>query len=343
MLRRAPIALVACLVVSASASASVPVVPGEPLPVFVSSCAVMFGVRSAGSSTTRAGFLGGGTAYTTREDKRIERIFNLTGYDSTSFQRIADRLCGNVPAELAAAGYTVRTDSAQTHFIWADREAEGQSSPQEQKLEGTRYLAFARTGTTIIDPWIVGGLKGPKLQDWETTVANQYKLRPVRVLYFVDFATIDAAKGGRFLGLNVAEVSSTLQVTVGASVSSYDASDAKCSRGAPFGKHKAREFCGMRNNKAFQQGQYQLPDEDERAFRDPILSVDDVTSAGQRVADALSSVLPRRNKTESNTKEFNVAVDMARYETRAIEGAAGVLAKVMAAIDNPSLRKGEKR
>jgi len=347
MLRRAFLALAALATLAGSATASpaaaIRHADRDPSPVFVSSCAVMFGVRSAGSSTTRAGFLGGGTGFMEREDKSIVRIFNLTGYDSTGFQRIADRLCGDVPAELSAAGYQVRTDSAATHFIWADRDSTGQTSPQDQKLAQTRYVVYARAGAPILDPWIVGGMKGPKLQDWETTVARQYGLRPVRVLYFVDFATIEASKGKRFIGLNVAEVSSTLQVTVGASVSSYDAASAKCSRGAPFGKHKTREFCSMRGNSAFQQGQYQLPDDDERAFRDPVVSVDEVTSGAQKFVDGLSAVLPRRNKTVSDTKEFNVAVDMSRYEARVIEGAAGVLTKVMAAIDDPSKRKNEKR
>ena len=131
-------------------------------PVYVSSCAVMFGVRSSGSSSTRAGLFGNADAGKMRIDTEVQRIYRFTGADTATFQRITDALCGGASATLTAAGYQVLTDSAKTHFIWAEKDSAGQTSPQEQNLGQTRYLVFAPQGTPIGNPMVVGGGQGRK-------------------------------------------------------------------------------------------------------------------------------------------------------------------------------------
>ena len=327
--------------------ATLPAIPRRAVraadPVYLSSCAVMFGVRSSGASETRAGLFGGPAANEKRTDVKIQRIYILTGYDSTAFQRITDTLCGDAPGALAAAGYQVLTDSAQRHFIWADREGIGQRSPQEQKMGDTRYLVYAHTGASILDPMIVGGMNSPKLRGWDATIGKQYGLRAINVLYTVDFATIEAATGLRLLGLNRAEVSAKLNVTVGATVTATDASDAKCTRMAPFGKHKNREFCLFKTGMA---ETYQTADDEEKPYRDPILSVTESTTSGQQLAGAVSelaNVLSARGGRRVDIEQFDVAVEMTTYERRVLEGSRGVLATAMAAIENPALRKGRKK
>jgi hypothetical protein len=309
----------------------------------------MFGVRSSATSSTRAGLFGSGKAGEMRTDTDMQRIYLLTGLDTATFQRITDALCGDAPKTLAAAGYQLHTDSARTHFIWADKDSAGQVSPQEQKMGQTRYLVFSQTGSLIGDPMVVGGVKGVKIQGWDVTIGKQYGLRPVNILYTVDFASVEALKRNSVVGQNWASVTAKLAVTVGATITSVDASDAKCSRGAPFGKHKNREFCLLKGNKALEAGRHQTAEEEEQAFADPIASVTESTTAGQQMVEAvsglttaLSGAMGMRSARRADIAQYDVAVDLAKYEARVLEGAKGVLAAAMAAIDNPAGRKGSK-
>ena len=314
-------------------------------PVYVSSCAVMFGVRSSGSSSTRAGLFGNGDAGKMRIDTEVQRIYRFTGADTATFQRITDALCGGASATLTAAGYQVLTDSAKTHFIWAEKDSAGQTSPQEQNLGQTRYLVFAPQGTPIGNPMVVGGIKAVKIQGWDVTIGKQFGLRPVTILYTVDFASIEALKRNRLVGQNWASVTAKLAVTVGATITVPDVSDAKCSKGAPFGKYKNREFC-LAKSKMFEEGTYRTAEEEEQAFTDPITSVTESTTAGQKLAEAtadltktLSGIMGQRSAKTLDIEQFDVAMDMPTYEARVLEGAKGVLTTAMAAIENPEQRK----
>jgi hypothetical protein len=315
----------------------------DSLPVFVSSCAVMFGVRSSGTSATRAGFFGNAGSGQKRVDKRIQIIYQLTGYDSTAFQRIADRLCDDAPTQLTAAGYKVQTDSAKAHYLWADRVAEGSNSPDDKKMGPTRYLVYARSGSRIGVPSLTGAMDEQKLLGWDVTIGRQFGLRPVGVAYMVDFATIDAKTGSRFFGQNYAEVKGTLQVTVGAMIMSVDASDAKCYKAPPFGKNKGKEVCMLKGNGPYERGSYITTDDDEVASRDPITSVTESTTRGQKVTDALSGLANALTQsgqaTLTSTSQYDVAIDMAVYEQKVLDGASRVLTKAMEVIMARSEKK----
>lgn len=348
-MRRPLLASTLLLAAASSVHAAPPRGPRAGGPVYISSCAVMFGVRSSGSSSTRAGIFGNADAGKMRVDTEIQRIYRLAGADTATFQRITDALCGGAPATLTAAGYQVLTDSAKTHFIWAEKDSAGQTSPQEQKLEQTRYLVFAPKGTPIGNPMVVGGIKATKIQGWDVTIGKQFGLRPVTILYTIDFASIEALKRNRLVGQNWANVTAKLAVTVGATITVPDVSDAKCTKGAPFGKYKNREFC-LAKTKMFEEGTYMTAEEEEQAFTDPITSVTESTTAGQKLAEAtadltktLSGIMGQRSAKTLDIEQYDVAMDMPKYEARVLEGAKGVLTAAMAAIDNPEQRKKKKK
>jgi hypothetical protein len=341
--------LLACTLLLASAASSVhaapPRGPRAGGPVYISSCAVMFGVRSSGISSTRAGIFGNTDPDKRRIDTEIQRIYRLTGVDTATFQRITDTLCGEAPATLTAAGYRVLSDSARTHFIWAEKDSAGQTSPQDQKLGQTQYLVFAPKGSVIGNPMVVGGLKGGKIQGWDVTIGKQLGLRPVTILYTVDFASVDALQRNRFIGQQWAQVTAKLAVTVGATITSPDVSEAKCSKGAPFGKYKNKEFC-LGKTKMFEEGTYMTAEEEEKAFTDPITAVTESTSGGQKMAEAvagltnaLSGALGQRSGKTLDIDQFDVTMDTAKYEARVLEGAKGALTAAMAAIERAGTKK----
>lgn len=327
--------LIATLVAPLQA-ATPPAPPGGK--VFIFSCAVMFATKSSGTSSTRPGF---GESRATRNEATVSREFNIAGYDSTSFQRITDAICDGAPAELTAAGYEVVTEGVMDHYAYRRAVSSGQDSPQRQGANGTSYLVFSRSGLRIVDAAIVGGMGAASIGFGEATLGKMFAANAVSLLYSVDFASIDAAETRRGAGQNTASVTTSLQVSVGLSVTSTDASRAKCFKGSPFGEFKNLEFCNLRSSN--DQITYALPSEQERSTRDPIVSVEDVTGAtGVAMAgvNAAMSILSmgRGGGGSVDFKRFSVTVDPTKYEAVAVESARGLIAPAMKWIYEPDSR-----
>lgn len=328
----------------------------EPAPggkIFISSCTVMFAFKSSGSSRTRPGFGGESTRFGEEPKTRIEvavtREFNMAGYDSTAFQRITDAICAAAPSELTAAGYQVVTDGVTEHYAYQRALKSGQESPQRQGRSGSVYLAYAPTGQKIMDGFVVGAVNAVGVLSGEVTVGNKLGASPVSLLYSVDFADVAGLRTGRGVQQDVARVTAELQLSVGLTMTSYDVSNARCTKGSPFGEYRNLEFCNLRNGNAPNEGTYTLPDSAEVRSRDPIVSVEESTSTALRAglgafnaAMAVASV-GREGGGFVNAKRFAVTVEPTKYEASAIEGARGLIAPVMRWINEPETRPRGRR
>ncbi len=315
--------------------------------VFISSCTVMFALKSSGGSSTRPGF---GDDRNSRVEVSVNREFNITGHDSTAFQRITDAICAGAPSELAAAGYEVMTEGVSEHYAWRRALKSAQSSPQQQGRSGSVYLAYAPTGQTITDAFVVGITKSVDIMSGEVTVGKKLGANPVSLLYSVDFADIEGARTGRGVRQDQARVTADLQISVGLTVSTYDVSGSRCATGSPFGEYRGLEFCSLRNGNARNEGTYSIPDSLEARTRDPIVSVEENTSTASRVgmsvfnaAMAVASVGGGGGGGFVNAKRFAVTVEPTKYETAAVEGARGLIAPAMRWINEPESRPSGRR
>lgn len=338
------------LVVGASLSPLRAMAPRTPVPggkVFISSCTVMFALKSSGGSSTRPGF---GDDRNSRVEVSVSREFNITGHDSTAFQRITDAICAGAPAELQAAGYEVITAGVREHYAYQRALKSGQASPQQQGRSGSAYLAYAPTGQKIMDGFVVGEMNLQGIISGEVTVGSKLGANPVSLLYSVDFADIEGARTGRGVRQDQARVTAELQISVGLTVSTYDAAQSRCATGSPFGEYRELEFCSLRNGNARNEGTYSLPDSLEARTREPIISVEENTSAASRVglsvfnaAMAVASMGGGGGGGFVNAKRFAVTVEPAKYETAAIEGARGLIAPAMRWINEPESRPSRRR
>lgn len=330
--------------VPASAATSPPGAAGK---VFISSCTVMFALKSSWGSSTRPGF---GDNRSERVEVSVSREFNIAGHDSTAFQRITDAICGAAPAELAAAGFEVVTEGVRDHYAYQRALKSAQESPQRQGRSGSAYLAFAPSGQKIMDGFVVGVTNSAGIISGEVTVGAKLGANPVALLYSVDFADIEGSRTGRGVRQDQARVTAELQVSVGLTVTTYDVSGARCATGSPFGEYRGLEFCNLRNGNAPYEGTYSIPDSLEMRTRAPIISVEENTSTASRVgtsvfnaAMAVASMGGGGGGGFVNAKRFEVRVDSVKYEQSAIEGARGLIAPAMRWITEPESRPRGRR
>jgi len=332
------LALLALSVAPVQATVTPPPATGPGGKVIITSCLVMFALKSSGSSATNAGMFNTDN----RSEVTVAKVYELAGFDTTAFQRVTDQMCGGAPAALTAAGYEVVSAGMTDHYAWKDANERGQRSPQEQKANGTEYRVYAPTGAKIIDPAIVGGMAAGRLTMSETTIGNNLGAKPVNIIYTVDFAAIEAAnRRSRVADQNTASVRASVNLTVGATVVSYDASEAnvRCSPMGASRQARAEPYCGLRKPVQRAEGTYSTDSATSRRFTDPIVSVEEqslgVGGVAMGAANALALVAgSRRQKLD----KFTVTVDPAKYEEAALSGAAEVLTNAMRWIYEPETR-----
>jgi len=313
--------------------------------VVITSCLVMFALKSGGSSSTNAGTFN----TSNRSEVTLRKVYELAGFDTTAFQRVTDEMCGGAPATLTAAGYEVVTAGVAEHYAWIDAQERGQTSPQEQKAGGTEYRVYAMTGQKIVDPTIVGGMAAARLMWSEATLGNNFGAQPVNIIYTVDFAAIEAeGRRSRVADQNTASVSATVNLTVGATVIAYDASEdrVRCNPLGASRQARAQPYCALKKNETRQEGTYTTDDSTTRSFPEAIVSVEEQNLGVGGVAMGAANALAllggsRRNKLE----RFTVTVDPTQYEAAAMAGAAGVLTDAMRWINEPESRprRGRRR
>lgn len=310
--------------------------------VVITSCLVMFALKSRGSSSTNAGTFN----TSSRSEVTVTKIYELAGFDTTAFQRVTDDMCGGAPTALTAAGYEVVTAGVTDHYAWKDAQERGQASPQEQKANGTEYRVYAPTGVKIVDPMIVGGMAMGRLIWDETTLGNNFAAKPVNIIYTVDFAAFEAAqRRSRVQDQNRASVTASVNLSIGATVVSYDASEenVRCSPMGASRQARTEPYCGLKKNQRAE-GTYSTDSASSRRFPEPIVSVVEQTSAiGGAVAGAANALALMSGGRRRNLDKFTVTVDPAKYEESAKAGAAEVLTAAMRWIHEPASRPRARR
>lgn len=310
--------------------------------VVITSCLVMFALKSSGSSATNAGMFN----TSNRSEVTVTKVYELAGFDTTAFQRVTDQMCGGAPAALTAAGYEVVTAGVSDHYAWKDSQERGQASPQEQKANGTEYRVYAPTGLKIVDPMIVGGMSAARLMWAETTLGNLFGAKPVNIIYTVDFAAIEAQnRRSRVADQNTASVSASVNLTVGATVITYDASEenVRCNPLGASREARSQPYCSLRKNQR-NEGTYSTDSSTSRRFAEPIVSVEEqskgVGGVAMGAANALALMAGSRRR---ELDKFTVTVDPAKYEAAAMSGAAEVLTNAMRWINEPETRPTTRR
>lgn len=334
--------LLAFSVIPAQAAVTPTPTAGPGGKVVITSCLVMFALKSRGSSSTNAGMFN----TSSRSEVTVTKIYELAGFDTTAFQRVTDEMCGGAPAALTAAGYEVVSAGVTDHFAWKDAQERGQTSPQEQKANGTEYRVYAPTGTRIVEPAIVGGMAMGRLMMDETTLGNAFGAKPVNIVYTVDFAAIEAAgRRTRVADQNTASVTASVNLTVGATVISYDASEENVRCGPMGASREARTqpYCGLRKNQR-NEGTYSTDSAATRRYAEAIVSVvEQDQGVGGAVAGAANALALMTGGRRRNLDKFTVTVDPAKYETSAKAGAADVLTAAMRWIHEPESRPRQRR
>ncbi len=334
--------LLAFSVIPAQAAITPPPAAGPGGKVVITSCLVMFALKSRGSSSTNAGTFN----TSSRSEVTVTKIYELAGFDTTAFQRVTDEMCGGAPAALAASGYEVVTAGVTDHYAWKDAQERGQASPQEQKANGTEYRVYAQTGMKIVDPTIVGGMAMGRLMWDETTLGNVFGAKPVNIIYTVDFAALEAAgRRTRVADQNRASVTASVNLTVGATVISYDASEenVRCNPMGASREARTQPYCALRKNQR-NEGTYSTDSATSRRYADAIVSVvEQDQGVGGAVAGAANALALMTGGRRRNLDKFTVTVDPAKYEASAKAGAAEVLTGAMRWIHEPETRPRQRR
>jgi hypothetical protein len=332
----AVLGLLALSVVPAQAAVTPPPASGPGGKVVITSCLVMFALKSSGSSATNAGMFNTDR----RSEVTVTKVFELAGFDTTAFQRVTDQMCGGAPAALTAAGYEVVAPNTD-HYSWQDALERGKDSPKEEKANGTEYRVYAPTGARIIDPLVVGGMAASRLTWSETTMGNHLSAKPVNIIYTVDFASLqDQNRRSQVANQNTARLTASVNLTVGATVVSYDASEDNVRCTVLGASRAAREqpYCMLKKNQRVE-GTYSTDSTTSRRFADAIVSVEEkgqgVGGVALGAANALALVAGSRRRS---LEIFTVTVDPSKYEEAAQSGAAEVLTNAMRWIHEPETR-----
>jgi len=300
--------------------------------VMVTSCTVLFAVKSSGSSATRAGLF---------DDKKasqvtVQSIFTMVGVDEAAYQRMTDEICKSGSAALSSAGYDVVPTESPDEKATADFRGHGKDSPINKKIADVVYVGYAPTGQKVMDPALVSGLGQFKHPYAEATIAKQADARPVRLLYTVEFADVRGRDDKGRLKQNSAVVTADVKVSVSGSIVTYDGSKSKCYKGIT-----GREACT--NNDAIPgpngKAQTFAPAADVSSA-EPIVSVDDANSAvGQAALSAVNTLAMFAGTRRRNVSEYAVTVDPAKYESMVVAAAAAIAAENAATMKNPPAGK----
>lgn len=305
--------------------------------VFVFGCAVQFSTRSGGTSSTRPGML---NTDRSRRETSVSLIYNLAGFDSTSFQRLTDDICGAAPAALTAAGYEVVTAGITDHWAWKNAVEKAGTSPDPKGIGNVRAVVYSPTGQKLMVADALGPAASMAMIQAETTIGMAFGARPVSLLYTVDFADIEAAKPrGRLADQNRAEVKASIQLSIGLTAVSYDPTESRCTVRGAFGEARNQQMCNLKKYETRSDNVFVADDSLERRFADPILSVDRASLGAAGVALAAANVLGVLGGTgTARVSQFDVVVDPAKYEAAVREGARDLITPAMKWINEPESR-----
>ena len=197
----------------------------------LTSCNVVFGVRTGGNSSTHSGMFEP-TAGTLQA--KIAQWYELEGVSDAQMQSITDRICADAEQQLQQAGFELMPQAQLLATSqYQELAAKGRPGPVAWEVAKSEYKVFAPTGRTVFDQRFDSGAKGianifkaatrSNPDALEGKLVNELGITGAHVDYIVDFASVagrDDSKGvlGRMAGQDQAEVTSTVELAISGSL-----------------------------------------------------------------------------------------------------------------------------
>lgn len=289
-------------------------------------CLVAFGVGNGAASAARPGlFSSSGSA-------RVSTIYRLQGIDDARMQRITDELCAAFDAGLQELGANIATEPFRAHANYQRYLDAGVASGASFGDRPVEYRVFAPTGARITHPAFSVGTGVDNLRIREAGVANAIGAQPVRAVFQIDFAEVDARRDRGVLtalvGQRTAEVEARVGMRVNLAVTTYDATRFRCWN--RFGMAECNPADVRRTERTW------APDAPLQSSA-AIVSVADTTTGGQRAAQAAINVLGALGGGGRLAySQHVVEVDGAAYEAFALEAGRELLAPSLLWLNAPA-------
>lgn len=289
-------------------------------------CLVAFGIGNGGASTARPGLFSSSSG-----SARVSTIYRLQGIDDARMQRITDELCAAFDAGVQQMGGSGASEAFRAHANYqryADAGVDSGASFGDRPVE---YRVFAPTGDRITHPAFSVGTGIDNLRIREAGVANAIGARPVRAVFQIDFAEVDARRDRGLLtgmvGQRTAEVETQVGVRVNLAITTYDATRFRCWN--RFGMAECNPADVRRTERSWE------PDSALQSSA-AIVSVEDTTTGGQRAAQAAINVFGALGGGgRLSYSQHVVQVDGERYEAFALDAGRELLGPSLSWLSAP--------
>ena len=306
----------------------------------ITSCNVLFANETGANAETQRGF---GDASAKRVESRIVATYTMQGMESPALQSLAEQICADASAQLAAAGYTmVPAAEVAAHPDFAKLHATGKPVPYAFERGGTKYTNYAPPGEQVIDLNYLStrDVFGSAFSAMSTTnnpaliegsLLNGLKASGAHINVMVDFAKpkSNSVKGffGKIAGSDTAKVEAKMQLSVSGLITLIPLEYIDCGSGYCLGASDASKTPRFTSKEPLLSGE------------NAVLDVIDIQTKGEKggelAVNAMATVIALSGYSSATTsiERNGVVVDPAIYQTevrrmsREFVGMAAVLAK----------------
>lgn len=288
----------------------------------ITGCNVLFALETAGHASTGGGLFSsaGGT---TRAEAKVSQIYYLKGLDDTTMQAMADRLCADAEARLAAAGFAVKPRAQlQQSEHYRLLMASGKAAPFDHAANGGKYRVFARSGDSVHAADYLGTAGGLRQafaavgsgSSWqhETRLISEQQIDAVRLDLLVDFASVQSSGQASPMALastNSAEVSGEARLAINGKLRIVPRADLKC--WDRFGKYE----CGELHDPASMLSALPLsaPGTFYESFEETTTTGDRVTAGVTKALSIFAAVAGAGGGFSTDVSRYTVTVNPAVY------------------------------
>ncbi len=305
----------------------------------ITSCNVLFANETGANAETQRGF---GDASAKRVESRIDATYTMQGMEPAVLQSLAEQICSDASAQLAAAGYTMVPDAevaARPEF--AQLHAKGKPVPYAYERSGTKYTNYAPPGQQVIDLTYLStrdifgaafsamGTDNPALI--EGALLKGLDASGAHINVMVDFAKpkSNSVKGffGKIAGSDTAKVEAKMQLSVSGLILLIPVQNIECNAGYCVGASDASKSPRFTSKEPLLSG--------ENAVLDVIDIQSKAEKGGELAVNAMATVIALSGYSSATTsiERNGVVVDPAIYQSevrrmsREFVGMAAVLAK----------------
>lgn len=308
---------------------------------YISECNVIVAYQTGASAGTTAGLLNntGG-----RVESKVHSIYYLKGISDEQLQGLADSVCADAEARVAAAGYQVVPRSTlASNEMFVKMNANGKASPFDFSPPGTKnkYKIYAPKGSSVFSPQYLGaggGLSmafkaasGSNPTFMEAGLVDELGADAVRVNIVLDFSSVQGDGQGKWLKKDTAEVKGKVLFSVSGDMTILPKDGVKC--GKRFGNKECytpAKFSTLR---------LKYPVTSEEKF---YTEIKDATTTGDKVAAVatkaigLLTAMAGGTGTSSSAKRTDVNIDPPAYNAVAQKSVGNFIDMALAAAKSGS-------